>query len=259
MSSLEEKKFLAVFLSIFVLLPALNIFSRQITYTCGSCGCGSAASLSVSASPPHKQLRELKDKEKEAVISRIKESADYKLVADLLGGWGLHPVFGSAYAAEGTATQDGVTTKTIGASILFIRESDGFTVVSVFIVEPSVESIVLKFDLEADRIYILYRTVGGKSLGLPYGGTSLLSECDPCYLYVYSCESISWSCVVANCSDCFWSCICLPACLQGCALCLMINCLPAFYQCCNWQWVCKPCTSSSCYEPACMDCPVCSG
>lgn len=167
-------------------------------------------------------MRVLEGEEKNALISSITKTDDYKVVARQLEELGLEPILEEAYGVEILEARDAILTKRLGLSLMFARKSDGFLLVSIFILEESYsQSRVYRFDKETNTLNLVSGTIDGKNLVFPLKGQTL-SSCDPCKVLMNECVSIDLLCVLQNCFDCYDPCACLPACLAVCAGCIIL-------------------------------------
>lgn len=140
--------------------------------------------------------------------------------------------------------RDAILTRTLGISVEFLRKSDGFSLIAIFVLEPYTKSLVYRFDKERNMLNLVSGTVGGKNLILPSEGQTL-SSCPPCEVLVNECLSIDLACFLLQCYDCYDVCeIPTPVCVG----CIIFWCgFGSLYLCCNSQLVCKPCDPVSCY------------
>ncbi|MGQ9479589.1 MAG: hypothetical protein ACUVQ0_06235 [Thermoproteota archaeon] len=94
-------------------------------------------------------MRILEGEEKSVLISRIMKTDDYKIVAANLGELGLEPLFEEAWAVEVLEARNAILTRLSGVSVAFLRKSDSFSLIAIFILEPYAKSLV--YELQKDE------------------------------------------------------------------------------------------------------------
>lgn len=269
----QGKKLVGLWLSIFLLLPATSLVSRQTWYRCGSCGGGSESWNSGllgddagQASGLIRNVTQVEGDAKERALEKLLYSKDFKVLAKVLAGMGYEPSLEDAAVLEvvTTTAEKEINYSVVG--ICFIGDPESRTVVAVISLEPVQEALAFRLDNKTRTLELLVEVRKGEvewvrnsSHGQSMERTLVGRGCQQCQIPVSKCTKWDLTCISIFCKACWNSCY---AQMWGlCAACLILLCPSALIWCCiEWTPACETCGGGNCYNlQYCHNCPGCGG
>jgi len=261
MSSVEEKKVVALSLSIFLLLPVLSAIGPYVRYGCGNCDV--SAQTMQGYDPTYRAASTVSDAtilqgdEKETAISRAIDSESFRMLDALLADFGYRKTAEDAVAVRFTKTFGAKPFKCLAVGINFTGDLESRQVMALVFLEPYEEAAAYRLDLRRNLIELLARATGkgitgGKLAADGYKGATinnhfLINDCPSCQFTCAECYEWSYDCFMQCCEICRY--------LGWPLWCILLWCPACFYICCTHsELTCCQCNPpATCYQPECLE------